>query len=880
MNRYKKRTISLILASVVTVVGAFGAGNFKDNLMSLKFEGTSHTTNLTFYTQKTYANRVNPVKVSADTYVLMLPEINDSISTPPKLSDLVDSVEVKTMPYTKNSKGYTKITLKVVPNTSLFVQNAVFIPDKTNPMLTDSSANARSNPVNNSPSTKEREEIIVPYRPAHVDNSSLNPNDLGENKDSQSSNVNDDRTSEKDISRAEEDSASLDREESSEALAQGNKPVDNSVEDVKVGSKGSEVYLLLLGCLLIIVASVYFYVSGKNKIAEIIGEQADFDIDEPRDDTKNKDKDKNKKNVNKKKEIGSVINRLDKKYVSNVSLKYNEDKPKDVVKPVEVVDNENIVDLDEILSSTKQPSSNQEGVDLSIDDSQDEEENLALEEFLSAYVFDNQQEDDEIIEDEHKINEELYNKYINDENLLFTKDDIVKINELLKIEINDETVNNIDKYVVTNPIEKRVSRQELLENIVTTYTINQNIVFTEEDINALDKLMSVELDNDFITDLRTNPNRIKMMQEEIKNNRGVSHKKSEILTLNVKDMLPNLSDALKKQGGKRIESEYKPQVVYYSEGYDVSVLSLKDQLPDLSVEINNEASYVSRPSDEIKYAETGYDVDKLSVSDEFLDLDAMIKHQEELDAKTAAPVEVDEEALLRNITNVTFKPFYSEEEENNYQEDAPSFSEIQAELNGVGDSVEIIKDNDEVMPSSSENDNDDFESLFSNEYFDLDKSRDDVGDESFDDKNRDAKALLDLIQKKQDEKQNRLANQEKMVKNVVDNVKSDELDKINSSVVKTCVVDNSIYEIVSTTNFADNMGCHLVKNSSGYCILGFVGDKLFKIKYYERLKTEVIQARKTEKIDNNTYRYIVRIGIHKFIMNVSKDNMEFIMDLC
>ena len=154
------------------------------------------------------------------------------------------------------------------------------------------------------------------------------------------------------------------------------------------------------------------------------------------------------------------------------------------------------------------------------------------------------------------------------------------------------------------------------------------------------------------------------MQDEIKNQKTQPHKKSEILTLNVKDMLPNLSEALKKQGNKQIESEYKPQVVYYSEGYDVNIISLKDQLPDLSVEINNEESYVSRPSDEIEYSVTGYDVDKLSVSEEFLDLDAMLKQQEQLDAKKSAPIEVDEETLLKNITNVTFKPFYSENEEN------------------------------------------------------------------------------------------------------------------------------------------------------------------------------------------------------------------------
>ena len=38
--------------------------------------------------------------------------------------------------------------------------------------------------------------------------------------------------------------------------------------------------------------------------------------------------------------------------------------------------------------------------------------------------------------------------------------------------------------------------------------------------------------------------------------------------------------------------------------------------------------------------------------------------------------------------------------------------------------------------------------------------------------------------------------------------------------------------------------------------------------------------RVSEKLDDGTLRYIVRIGVHKFIMNVKKDDMEFVMDLC
>ena len=94
------------------------------------------------------------------------------------------------------------------------------------------------------------------------------------------------------------------------------------------------------------------------------------------------------------------------------------------------------------------------------------------------------------------------------------------------------------------------------------------------------------------------------------------------------------------------------------------------------------------------------------------------------------------------------------------------------------------------------------------------------------------------------------------------------------------MVNDEIYKIVSKTNFTDKLGCYLAKNTSGYSIIGFVGDKLFKIKNYEKLKTESIQSRVSEKLNDGTTRYLVRIGIHKFILNVKDDKMEYVMDLC
>ena len=76
------------------------------------------------------------------------------------------------------------------------------------------------------------------------------------------------------------------------------------------------------------------------------------------------------------------------------------------------------------------------------------------------------------------------------------------------------------------------------------------------------------------------------------------------------------------------------------------------------------------------------------------------------------------------------------------------------------------------------------------------------------------------------------------------------------------------------------MGCYLAQINNEYAILGYVGDSIFKIKYYKKLSSNKLQARINEKLNDGTIQYIVRIGLHKFILNVKKDKMEYVMDLC
>ena len=62
MKQFKKRTIALVLASVITVVGAFGAENYKNSLMSLKFDsGSNGAVSVTLQTKRNYEQTITPI---------------------------------------------------------------------------------------------------------------------------------------------------------------------------------------------------------------------------------------------------------------------------------------------------------------------------------------------------------------------------------------------------------------------------------------------------------------------------------------------------------------------------------------------------------------------------------------------------------------------------------------------------------------------------------------------------------------------------------------------------------------------------------------------------------------------------------------------------
>lgn len=878
MKHFKKKTIALVLASVVTVVGSFAAENYRNSLMNLTFKSSpSGTVNMVVQTKMPYSGNVNPVKKDANTYVLMLPEMDSEISTP-DLSEVggIDSVNIRTMPYSNNAKGYTRITIKTtVPSLLLSGTSQLYIRDN------ESGADIERT-VDDSDIQREQQEAEM-----RAKEESLR---VQQEEDARRAALEAKREREERArTQAYERELASRRDAQQQQIAQESKVLEsNTVEEKsyeeqvetsysKLPDNKQDSTYLLLWAIVIVLLSAFFYIKAREKMTEIAGESLDIDVEEEKKETKKKNKDLSK--------IKNTIKTLDKAYSrtsgfmqsSEYTQPVAQSTPAKVVKPAEAL---NVVDLDQLFKEQKNKSP--EELD---------EENLALEEFLSGFSFDEEFYNAEQEEQGAGYDEAYYDEIIKNNKLTFSKDDVSCINKLLGSEINDDTMRDIAKYAMTSPI-KKPSKKQILENLVTSYAISQNLIFTKEDVQALYKLINVEIDSDFVTDLRTNPKRVAEMQKDILDYGDKPKKPSEIVTLSVGEMLPDLSDALKKQGNRKIESEHKAETIYFTEGYDVKTLSLDAELPDLTKEVNNKGAYVSKPSASYDIVDNSYVVgdSELKISVDLPDLQDVMAHPEKYAKPDEEHVEADADALLNSIANVQFKPFDdgTREFEVINEFDIPTVSDIQEEFSQFA-GFEITQEE----PTAKDNINDDyndFESLFNNEYVDLDKEQVDSYEVSVDkpkddfvplklERNieparRERKTLPDSILQKINQ-----AREERKMKND-STEKVDKKQGVEVSAPSKCILEGESFVVVSSVNLLGNTGCYLAKNDNGYVVIGYNGNKLNKVKTYSTLKSEKIQARLSDKISEETQRFLIRIGMNKFIVDVTNGDVNYVMDLC
>ena len=351
--------------------------------------------------------------------------------------------------------------------------------------------------------------------------------------------------------------------------------------------------------------------------------------------------------------------------------------------------------------------------------------------------------------------------------------------------------------------------------------------------------MNVEIDSDFTKDFATNPARTKIVEKEIKENTGKTlHRTSEIITLNVKNLLPDLSKELEKQKGKTIESEVKPTVVYYSEGYEYDKLAVSE---DLSVITNDDKQNKHKPSYEAPVVETGYDVLTLSIKDELPDLDDAKANPQKYENKVTKQ-KADESSLLKSIANVTFKPFY-EETINEFEQ----FDDLENE------NIEQTSPNNELTLPQSTN----------------------TKKEAID-----AEKLLKLIEVQQNERTQKKQNAEESAafQKELESAITKKQKLQEKKTLESYNYNGENCKILKTVQCTKESSCKLIHTDNKYIVLGNIANKEIVLKEYSSLENSEMYIRLNDKTDPT--KFLVKIGMHKFIISITGDNMEFIMDLC
>ena len=879
MKHFKKKTLALMLASFVTVAGSLAEENYKNSIMGMAFEQSENgAINLILETKKPSTYTPKLVQREKNTYIIMLPEINNNASSPDitNFSGNIENVNIRTMPYTNSSKGYTKITIKTFDNTLLTTSCKLFIPTETPKQIAYN--------VQNNYHQKKLYNGVQDFSKStdtYKDYSYNSKPRAGMKQVRQEMNVTVQNDNYADI--AQEDAELLQEEENS---INSTTPEPTPQATNYTDKAESQKSLLLLWIALIALISVFIYLKAKDKINDVVGENLQIDID-------SKDSTKKQKEITKNK-IKSTIKKLDEKYTKNTYQKPKTEETSPVIINTESEwkkeDTINIVDLDELF---------QKQTNLNTSKKTSSESEIDLDDFLSGLSVSNSEEEiEEKIREENekanKLNEELYEKILNNNKLNFSKDDIECINKLTNTEISDETINNIEKYAISNPItgDKSSVREKLLEKFILDYTISQNVTFTSDDIKILNDLINVEIDKDFITDLRTNPNKNIQTKESSKDSlKQKAPKPTEILTLHISDKLPDLSEALKKQGNRPIKSEAKPEVIYYSEGYDVETLTLDFDLPDLSKEINNKSAYIHKESEAYNVVDTSYQIETLKIDTDLPDLKDILENPDKYKEPEKEDVVIDMDKILKNLDNVQLKPFYDGTEEFevlNHFDDDDDFNQNKVEEFNFRDN--LIAEN--LNPIQEEN----IQTSYAEGTENAKKSasvKESVGSERFKsmrenlearkektklkkERNNDkSKDLIDRInnsRKLRAEKSTNKTEKEKQAQ------KKPSKDTSSNSVIKY-VINGITYNIINSAKINDNIGFHLAKKGDLYVLLSYKNDEIEVIKEYKDLEVKSIKIRKDRNHKDDEQRFLMRLGNENFVVNVVDDKIIKVINL-
>ena len=91
-------------------------------------------------------------------------------------------------------------------------------------------------------------------------------------------------------------------------------------------------------------------------------------------------------------------------------------------------------------------------------------------------------------------------------------------------------------------------------------------------------------------------------------------------------------------------------------------------------------------------------------------------------------------------------------------------------------------------------------------------------------------------------------------------------------------LDGKTHTVLKTIKCTQNCECKIIQCEDKYTVVGNINGQEIVLKQYDTLKNASLFIRQNDKTDKT--QYIVKVGPHKFIIKITTDNMEFVMDLC
>ena len=232
----------------------------------------------------------------------------------------------------------------------------------------------------------------------------------------------------------------------------------------------------------------------------------------------------------------------------------------------------------------------------------------------------------------------------------------------------------------------------------------------------------------------------------------------------------------------------------------------------------------------------------LKVADLLPNLSDVLANPSKYDNQEAPKLQADENSLLRNIENVTFKPF----------DDGSRNFEI---VNDFSDEPQQVIE------------------LYSDDFLAEKKSGVKAEESSSENKTVSTETIKPAVE-------NKPVNTEIVKPTVVNKPVNNAPEKsINVKENVKCIIDGKSYNVISSVAITKNIGCHLAKDDEGYSVLSYSGNNIAILRKYSKLSSEKLQVRLSDKLANGTYRFIVRTGNVKFIADLKNGCINYVMDL-